>query len=236
MTGQQRLVGVGGGSFAVSGIIQVKNECAQMCLRSTIVEGAAEVMRITPIEFRDAFASVVCERATELHGQWRNNAAYSAFVRAEVLQPIAARLALRAWCLRDYFHLDAVFYEERDEEHFAAHETWAKAISVAIEHENARGPGTYREMNKLQLFNAPLKVLITYTSDNKQANALLGEYSKIIRDADTSVISRPSAASSWYSATCPVRGVAGPSMSMGRTASVRWPNLNFELGQRNGRR
>jgi hypothetical protein len=147
--------------------------------------GAAEVKRITPIEFRDAFANVVCERATELHDQWRNNAAYTAFVRANVLQPIAARLGLRAWCLRDYFHLDAVFYEERDEEHFAPHETWAKAISVAIEHENVSGPGTYREMNKLQLFNAPLKVLITYTSDDQQALVLLGEYSKIIRDADT---------------------------------------------------
>jgi hypothetical protein len=143
--------------------------------------------RVTPTEFRDAFVNVVQVKAMQLYDQWmqHNDTDYTAFIRREILPAIAEQLRLLVWCRGDYFHLDAVLYEEKDSEHFRPNETWVKAVAVAIEHENASGPGTYREMNKLQLFNAPLKVLIAYTRDDKQAEALLKQYGKIIRDADT---------------------------------------------------
>jgi hypothetical protein len=76
--------------------------------------------RVTPSEFRDAFVSVVQAKATQLHDQWmqRNDTAYTAFIRTEILWAIAEQLRLLAWCRGDYFHLDAVLYEEKDSEHF----------------------------------------------------------------------------------------------------------------------
>lgn len=39
-------------------------------------------------------------------------------------------------------------------------------------------------MNKLQLLNAPLKVLIAYPGNREYASMLLGQYAEIIADAD----------------------------------------------------
>ena len=52
-----------------------------------------------------------------------------------------------------------------------------------MEHAN-RPSKTYEEINKLQMFNAPLKVLITYVAEGAEAEALLGKYESIIRDSD----------------------------------------------------
>lgn len=141
--------------------------------------------RITPIEFRDAFSHVVRERGAALHNQWmrHDNPAYTAFMRAEILPPIAERLSLRPWCKGDYNGLDAIFFEQRDTEHFTSG-TYIKALNVIIEHENNRGRTTFTEMNKLQHYNTPLKVFIGYASDDQDAAGWLQGYREIIRDAD----------------------------------------------------
>ena len=54
-----------------------------------------------------------------------------------------------------------MFYQERETQHVRAHAMYARWISVAIEHER-EARTTYREINKLELFNVPLKVLITH--------------------------------------------------------------------------
>ena len=63
---------------------------------------------------------------------------------------------------------------------FASYANW---VSVAIEHENdaSRAQET---MNKLQLFNAPLKVLITYAPPGSATDSLLRKYENIIRASD----------------------------------------------------
>ena len=63
---------------------------------------------------------------------------------------------------------------------FASYANW---VSVAIEHENdaSRAQET---MNKLQLFNAPLKVLITYAAPGNASDSLLRKYENIIRASD----------------------------------------------------
>jgi hypothetical protein len=139
--------------------------------------------RITPVEFRDVFAGAVSEKLTELHDHWmqHNDKAYTAFIRGTILERIAQRLELTPFCHGDY--LDAVFFEQADTQHFASG-TYAKALSVIIEHENAGGKTTYVEMNKLQHYNAPLKVFIGYVYDDQEAARLLEEYEKIIRGAD----------------------------------------------------
>jgi hypothetical protein len=63
------------------------------------------------------------------------------------------------------------------------HATYAKWISVALEHENS-GAHSYETMNKLQLFNTPLKVLITYAAEGTDADSLLRKYERIMAAAD----------------------------------------------------
>jgi hypothetical protein len=139
--------------------------------------------RISPLEFRDAFATVICSKIATVHKTWRNTKEYTAFVRTEVLAPIAQLLLLQPWTKGDYNRLDAVFYDKADSEHFGK-ATYASALNVIVEHENARGPTTYTEINKLQHYNSPLKVLICYASDAAERSKLLAEYEKIIRNAD----------------------------------------------------
>ena len=66
--------------------------------------------------------------------------------------------------------------------HFAAGSTYAEYIAVAIEHANLPN-GTPVEINKLQLFNTPLKVLITYAGGTV-ADTLLEKYARMIGRAD----------------------------------------------------
>jgi hypothetical protein len=83
----------------------------------------------------------------------------------------------------DYYTLDAIFYDEKDVHNFPEHTTYAKYIVIALEHEN-RLCGTQVEINKLQLFNAPLKVLITYSNDEKEKERYLEMFKNVIKDAD----------------------------------------------------
>lgn len=141
--------------------------------------------RVTPTAFREAFASVIRNKSAALRDQWlrHDNRAYTAFIRAEILPPIAERLGLKHWCQGDYNQMDAVFFEDTDTEHFASG-TYAKALSVVIEHENVQGRTTFVEMNKLQHYNTPLKVFIGYAFDDRDAATCLKGYAEIIRDSD----------------------------------------------------
>ena len=64
-------------------------------------------------------------------------------------------------CSHEYYTVDAILYNERDDGNFRNPRcAYAKYISVAIEIEN-NCTDAHVEMNKLQLLNAPLTVLIT---------------------------------------------------------------------------
>jgi hypothetical protein len=81
-----------------------------------------------------------------------------------------------------YYTLDSIFFHERDTDNFGVHATYAKHIEVAIEHENVIA-GSTTEINKLQLFSSPLKVLITYGNDEGQQQ-YLKSYHEMIGWAD----------------------------------------------------
>jgi hypothetical protein len=54
---------------------------------------------------------------------------------------------------------------------------------VALEHEN--NPAKSLEaINKLQIFNAPLKVLITYAAEGAESDSLLRRYEAVIGESD----------------------------------------------------
>lgn len=139
--------------------------------------------QVRPKEFANAFLTVVEEERNNVAMRWTGPGAdYTRFVCTVVLTRVGERLGLKTYC-SDYYTLDAIFYEDKDVEHFPADHTYAKYIAVALEHENAVATSC-TEMNKLQLFNAPLKVLITYARPGSGMEDFLEKYAKIVREAD----------------------------------------------------
>ncbi|MEA3150274.1 MAG: hypothetical protein QOD56_1213 [Gammaproteobacteria bacterium] len=107
---------------------------------------------------------------------------YSYFMRSTIFPRIAKHLGLLAWN-KDYYALDVMFYEERGTDNFGKFTTYPKWISVALEHAN-KPTKTHEEINKLQMFNASLKVLITYAAEGAEGDSLLRQYEAVVRDAD----------------------------------------------------
>lgn len=137
----------------------------------------------TPRDFRDAFLAVMKER----HDSFRDAVlfdakSYNYFMRADLYPRIARHLRLLSWG-KEYYTLDGAFYEERETEYVRSNAAYAKWICVAIAHESDVR-STYKEMNKLQLFNVPLKVLISYAAEGFETDLLLRKYEKILQAAD----------------------------------------------------
>ena len=103
------------------------------------------MIRISPEQFRDAFARCVDLHSATIAANWDHAKDYTKFMRETLLCDVAAKLALKIYPA-DYYTLDAILYEVKDDRHFDPVTTYAKYIAVAIEHENdARS--TYSEMN-----------------------------------------------------------------------------------------
>jgi hypothetical protein len=138
---------------------------------------------VTPREFHNAFLAVLKAEENNFRAAVSFEAkSYAYFVRTNIFPKIARQLGLLAWS-RDYYALDGIFYEERGRDNAGKYTTYAKWISVALEHAN-RPSRTHEEINKLQMFNAPLKVLITYVEEGAEAESLLGKYEAVIKEAD----------------------------------------------------
>ena len=139
--------------------------------------------RVTPREFRNAFVAVMkSERDGFRTAVGFETKSYNYFMRSNIFPKIAKHLGLLSW-RKEYHTLDGMFYEERGTDFAGNHATYAKWISVALEHENT-GANSSETMNKLQLFNAPLKVLINYAAEGVETDSLLRKYEKIMSAAD----------------------------------------------------
>ncbi len=139
--------------------------------------------RITPRDFRNAFVAVMRSE----HESFRTalgfeTKSYNYFMRTNIYPKIAKHLNLLSWN-KEYYTLNGMFYEERGTDHAGNFTAFAKWVSVAIEHENI-GSKSLETLNKLQLFNAPLKVLITYAAEGADTETLLRKYEKVMSDAD----------------------------------------------------
>jgi hypothetical protein len=139
--------------------------------------------RVTPREFRNAFVAVMkSERDGFRTAVGFETKSYNYFMRSNIFPKIAKHLGLLSW-RKEYHTLDGMFYEERGTDFAGNHATYAKWISVALEHENT-GANSSETMNKLQLFNAPLKVLINYAAEGVETDSLLRKYERIMSAAD----------------------------------------------------
>jgi len=141
------------------------------------------VNRIAPRDFRNAFVAVMKSE----HDGFRTATgfeikSYNYFMRSTIFPKIAKHLGLISWN-KEYYTLDGMFYEERGTDNFGNYTAYANWISVAIEHENnsAKAP---EAINKLQVFNTPLKVLIAYAAEGTEADALLRKCEKIMSSSD----------------------------------------------------
>jgi hypothetical protein len=138
---------------------------------------------VTPTRFAGLLRDVLMEHGDSLASLWsKPGSEYTGYMRSTILKEVGQKLGLESYCW-DYYTLDAIYFAERDSEHFSQRATYAKFIAVAVEHENVAAT-TPVEMNKLQLFNAQLKVLITYPKSDGQRNVLISKYNKIIKGAD----------------------------------------------------
>jgi hypothetical protein len=139
-----------------------------------------KICKKSPREFKAAFLKAVAHFDSDVLNLWSDYPNYTKLMLGEIFPKIAEELDMLVWN-ENYYYLDSILYAEKDIDHFGD-KTYAKYIGVAMEHEHVID-GTAVEMNKLQLFNAPLKVLITYASgDGIQWG--LDIYTKIIQDAD----------------------------------------------------
>ena len=137
---------------------------------------------IEPKNFADSFLKIYSEKHSTIFPIWKDDTLtkFTSAMRSLIFPFIAEELGLNIYNA-DYFTFDAIFYEKKDCINFSDHTTFAECILVALEHEN-NIRGTATEMNKLQIINSPLKVLISYP--NRNAQQYLDIYSKIISAAD----------------------------------------------------
>ena len=136
---------------------------------------------ISPEMFAEIFNNIALTYKNKICALWDDSKGYTTMMRKEILPQIAKNINLLAYSEKDYYWLDAIFYESPDTEHFDTESRYAKYIAVAIEHEH-QIKGTAVEINKLQLFNAPLKVLISYPGKDREK--FLSIYAKIVKNAD----------------------------------------------------
>jgi hypothetical protein len=139
--------------------------------------------RITPREFRNAFVAVMQSE----HDAFRTavgfeSKSYKYFMRSTIYPRIARQLGLSSWN-KEYYTLDGMLYEERGVDATGKYASYANWVTVAIEHE-IDATQAHETMNKLQLFNAPLKVLITYAQLGNATDSLLKKYEQIIKASD----------------------------------------------------
>ena len=139
--------------------------------------------KISPRDFRNAFVAVMRSE----HEGFRTalgfeTKSYNYYMRTTIYPKIAKHLNLLCWN-KEYHTLNGMFYEERATDNFGNYTAYAKWISVAIEHENNGAKG-HETINKLQAFNAPLKVLITYAAEGAETDSLLGKYEKVMSGSD----------------------------------------------------
>jgi len=140
---------------------------------------------VSPEEFSAAFLKVARRRSAEIGRCWDSSPKFTLLcldADGSLLSDIAKDLHLLYY--PGGWSIDAILYE-RDDERLG--EGYPEQLSVVIEHENAIGGargGAHHEVNKLSIFNSPLKVLITYPYESTRHDRLAG-YAEILQRADT---------------------------------------------------
>ena len=136
------------------------------------------MMVTDPRAFDAALRQVLSEQQHQILARWSGpRAAYTSLMKTELLPKVGHLLGLQHHPY-EYYSLDCIYVEGYDTEHFGPNSGYPLYFAVIVEHENDP-KRSCEEMSKLLLFNAPLKVLITYRSGS-QLDTDLSRYAKII--------------------------------------------------------
>jgi len=114
----------------------------------------------------------VCESQVDLlFKNWSNPRTYSSIILDmdnSVLDQISKKLCINYY--REYYSLDAVFYDESDlVPDRPENTTWLRRIRIAFEHEN-NIDGIYQEISHLLITNCDLRVLVTYPNVDEKVH------------------------------------------------------------------
>ena len=146
-------------------------------------------MPIEPALFYRSLVAALEEHREEVAKSWDSYRDYTQLILGQVLPDVGRRIGL-TMRPTEWYTIDRIYCDGYDTEHFPSLWNVPKSIEVAVEHEN-NSRGSCDEMIKLQMFNAPLKVLITYVSSglskenvDKEIAGYLGKYEQIIKNAD----------------------------------------------------
>jgi hypothetical protein len=143
---------------------------------------------VSPEEFNAAFLGVSRRREAEIAAVWEDWPRFTELAldgKNGLLATVAQELGLQ-YC-QEYWNIDAIMYEKLDTENFPPDGGWngylmAEQLAVVIEHENNVGTAQ-EEMNKLSVYNSPLKVLFTYPEEEGVEDCSR-MYADILRRAD----------------------------------------------------
>ena len=147
---------------------------------------------LSPQEFKEHFDAVLSVNGANLAGLWEHppNFATAWKKRGGIYDAIGEKINMPRYHgdrSDDYWTIEAVFFAE-NEELLTRKGNYATFLSVAMKHENIAA-NSYKEMNKLSILNASLKVLVTYPKhpndpNQEEKNTLLDNYIKQIKSAD----------------------------------------------------
>ena len=139
---------------------------------------------VDPWEFKEHLDAILMGKNACLVNLWDDNPGSTKEWEKDggVYHQIAKALGLQYWA--DYWHLDAVLFKDSDKLlSYRPYSNYATFLSVAMEHENDFTTSR-EEMNKLSIFNASLKVLVTYPYSRADGRKLLDDYAKQVKSAD----------------------------------------------------
>ena len=136
------------------------------------------------LKFQKIYLEVVEPNTDKIISVWNNSKNFTQIMvngNNSIIRQIADKLHLK--CKTEYWSIDAVLYEKTHDQYYNKNSIFAQYLNIAIEHENNANTA-HEEINKLSLFNAPLKVLITYSNILSRTERLLGDFADIIKKAD----------------------------------------------------
>lgn len=143
-----------------------------------------EYKKISPEKFKEIFLEIVGRNAAKLISFWNNSKNYTQKMVADndsIIRQIAGKLNLN--CIIEYWSIDTVYFEKLHTKYYRPDSKFAQYLNIVLEHEN-NGNTAHEEINKLSLFNVPLKVLITYSDNSSKTTGLLKDFADIINKAD----------------------------------------------------
>ena len=143
-----------------------------------------KIKRIISVEeFNSVFLKTVKDFEENLFVNWYYAAKFTKAI-LDIHNSVIAKVAdeLKLQYFREYYTLDGILYEEASS--VLTRGTYVRSINVALEHENDFKT-SYIELNKLCLFNAPLKVLITYPLYKDDIGRIIPNYNTIVKESDT---------------------------------------------------